>query len=122
MEENIQDIYARAYATLSSLRNNISQIKDNPTEAYVNEYHSVLDKLGEIGVDLSEFRILESMVNPKCTFSSISSNGRVENRYTDEKYIDRHFLLIKIDAVLGYLKIITSKKPRKMGFHQPEKQ
>ena len=120
MEEKIQDIYARAYATLSSLRNNISEIEGDPTEAFVDEYHSVLDKLEEIGVDLSEFHIPESMVKPKCTFSSISSSGRVENRYTDEKYVDRHFILTKIDAVLGYFKIITSKEPRRIGFHQAE--
>ena len=36
--------------------------------------------------------------------------------HSEEKYVDKSFILMKLDAILGYFEIITSEKPRKIGF------
>ena len=112
MVENKQDTLARAFATLSSLRKNIDQITSGVTEKYVREFHSVLDRLESIEIGVSEFRIPDSEVKPRVTVSW-EGGGR---SYSEEKYVDKSFILTKIDAILGYFEIITSEKPRRMGF------
>lgn len=112
---------ARAYATLSSLRKNISQMTDyRVTDTYVCEFHAVLDRLESIGISVSEFRVQDSEVKPKIT-ASWSEGGISKHRYSEEKHVERSFLLTKIDAILDYFEIITSEKPRKIGFHAPGK-
>ena len=115
MMEKEQDILARAFATLSSLQKNIEKITSNPPEIFVQESHNVLTTLEGIGKDVSGFRIPDSLVKPRITV--MTSNGP---RYSDEKYVDKYFILTKLDAILGYFEIITSEKPRKIGFHTPE--
>lgn len=115
MTKNSQDELARAYAMLSALRKNIAQMSD-VTEAYVREFHSVLDKLDRIGIDVTEFRIPDSAVQPRITAMFIDGT----KSYSEEKYVDKPFILTKLDAVLGYFEIITSDKPKKMGFSPPQ--
>lgn len=112
MEENEQDVLARAYAMLSSLRRNIDQMTYNVLETYVHEFHAVLDKLESIGIDVSDFRILDSLVKPRVTSQSFPGG----KTYSEEKYVERSFILTKIDAILGYFEIITAEKPRRIGF------
>jgi len=116
MTKDNQDTLARAYAMLSSLRKNIEQMTTyNVLETYVREFHTVLDRLEGIGIDVSEFRIPDSEVKPRITGSSVSE-GRSHKSYSEEKYVDKPYLLTKIDAILGYFEIITSEKPKKIGF------
>ena len=117
MTKNSQDELARAYATLSSLRKNIDKMAtyDIP-EKYVNEFHSVLIRLQSIGIGVSEFWIPNSEVQPRIT----ASFGDGTRSYTEEKYVDKPYLLTKIDAILSYFEIITSEKPKKMGFSTTE--
>ena len=112
MTQNSQDAIARVYAMLSSLRKNIDQIGAVP-EKYVREFHTMLDRLEGIGIDVSEFRIPDSEVQPQVTIIRFE---RGEKSYSKEKYVDRSFILTKLDAILGYFEIITSEKPRRMGF------
>ena len=111
MADNSQDTLIRAFTTLSSLRKNIDQMDYGVQDTYMHEYHTVLDRLENIGMDISEFRIPDSEVKPRVT--SISYRGRT---YSEEKYVNKPFILTKLDAILGYFEIITSEKPRKMGF------
>jgi len=124
MVENKQDILARAFKMLSSLRKNIDQMTDpNVPEKYVNEYHVVLDGLKVIGMDLPEFHVPDSEVKPKVTGVSPVSyigGGGGHVSYSKEKYVDKPFILTKLDAILGYFESITSEKPRKIGFSTPE--
>ena len=64
MTQNNSDVLARAYVTLASLRENIDPIKSAIPEKYVLEYHTVLDKLAGIDLDIAEFRISDSEVKP----------------------------------------------------------
>lgn len=112
MVENKQDALLRAYATLSSLRKNIDQMTAySVPETYVREFNTVLDKLEGIDIDVADFRIPDSEVKPRVT--STSYRGKT---YSEEKYVERSLILIKLDAILGYFEIITSEKPRKIGF------
>ena len=118
MVENKQDVLARVLATLPALRKNIDDMKDNLVlETYVREFHTVLDRLDGIGINVSEFRVPDSEVKPRVpAFSSFGGRDGSHVSYTDEKYVDKSFILIKLDAILGYFEIITSEKPKKMGF------
>lgn len=117
MADDKQDELIRAYARLSALRKNISEMKENNIEEiYVLEYHGVLDKLLSIGRDVAEFRVSDSSVKP--IISSISSNvyGETRVKYSTEKYVKRALLLMKLDAVLGYFEITMAEKPKNIGF------
>lgn len=120
MAKNSQDELARAYAILSALRKNIDKMTEySIEEKYVKEFHNVLDKLESVGIETADFRIPDSMVKPKIT-SSWMEGGISHHRYSDEKYVERTFILTKIDAILGYFEFKTSDKPKKMGFHKAE--
>ena len=122
MVENNQDILARAYATLSSLRKNIAETAShNVPEKYVDEFHTVLNKLEGIGLDIAEFHIPDSGVAPidvsgPIVVSLDSGNRLTPPHYSEEKYVDKSFILMKLDAILGYFEIILSEKQRKIGF------
>ena len=116
-ESNNQDILIRVYATLSSLRKNISQINYGIEEKYVNQYHEALDRLQSIGIDVTEFRIPHSEVRPRSTGGSYITG---ETFYSEEKYIDKPVILIKLDAVLSYFEIITAERPKNIGFRQSD--
>jgi len=107
-----QDELIRAYATLKALRTNIDKMKEySIEEKYVIEFHNVLSKLEGVGINTAEFRIPDSEVKPQVR----AWVGDV-TKYSEEKYIHRPYLLTKIDTVLGYFEIITSEKPKKIGF------
>jgi len=118
MATNKQDALARAYAMLSSLRKNIDQMTALVRETYVREFHAEIAKLEEIGLNVSEFRIPDSEVAPRVTTirTLTFSDKPAGPVYSKEKYVDKSFILTKIDALLGYFEIITSEKPRRIGF------
>ncbi len=88
-------------------------------ETYVHEFHTALDRLGNIGIDVSEFRIPDSAVKPRITASWLE--GEESHRsFSEEKYVDKPYFLTKVDAILAYFEIITSKKPKRIGFSTPD--
>ena len=126
MGKDLQDTFARAFTTLSSLRNNVSQMTSKVPETYVHKFHTVLDKLEGISIDVAEYRIPGSEVNSKVTdvgpTSYLGGGGEKSHvSYSKEKYVDKSFILTKLDAILGYFEIITSEKPSSIGFRTPDK-
>jgi len=100
MVENKQDILARAYAMLKSLRENIDRMTDYYVpETYFREFDTVLDKLEGVGIDVAEFRIPDSAVKPKITASWLSG-GQSHHSYSQEKYVEKSLLSLKLDAIL----------------------
>jgi len=87
----------------------------NVEEVYVQEFHSVLDRLRDVGLEVAEFRIPESLIKPRVTASWSDAQG-THHSYSDERYIAQPYILTKIDAILSYFEIITSEKPREIGF------
>ena len=115
MKKNDQDILARAYAMLQSLRQNVDKLT-LVEEIYVNEYHASLDILEGIGIDVAQFRISPSEVQHRITASWLGGQA-----HSKEKYILKALLLTKLDEVLIYFDITYSEKPRKIGFSLPDK-
>jgi len=118
MVKNKQDELVRAYTMLTSLRKNIDRMTTNSIlETYAREFHTVLDKLEGVGINVAEYRIPDSEVQPIIVGPRTKRSGEVEIvRYSKEKYVEKSFILMRLDAVLGYFEIITSEKPRKMGY------
>ena len=101
------DVIIRAFSMLQTLRNNVAELK-LVEEKYEREYSYILDSLEEIGIEVTQFRIPSLKIKPRL----LSSNASGNKRYSEEKYVDKHYLLGKIDAILGFFDIITSVKPR----------
>ena len=113
---NNQDELIRAYAILQALRKNIDQIIDYyVSEKYVNEFYSALSKIKKLDIEINDFIIPEELIKPRIRFSSLEGD-----EYTEEKYVEKSFILTKIDTVLGYLQIITSPEPKRIGYRKPE--
>lgn len=125
MTKDKQDKLARAYAMLTSLRKNIDQMTSTIPETYVHEFNTVLTNLEGIGIDVSEFRIPDSEVAPRVTAIrtlTFREGPKAGTDYSKEKYVDKPYLLTKIDAILGYFEIITYEKPRRIGFTKSDSQ
>ena len=116
MGKNSQDELARIYATLSALRKNIDKMP-YVEEIYVHEFHNVLDRLKDIGIDVDEFYIPDFEIQPHLTSINTLSGTRT---YTDEKYVKKAYILTKLDAVIGYFEIIMSPEQKKIGFRKSE--
>ena len=104
---------------LKSLRKNIESMASNKViETYVYEYHKALEKLQAIGIDISEFRIPDAQLKHIDTAVPMyQESKRVSSpKLSKEKYVDKPFILMKLDTVLGYFEIKTSEKPRDIGF------
>jgi hypothetical protein len=110
-----QDTIIRAYARLKGLRSNVDKL-GWVEDTYANEYHSILDTLDKTGINTTEFRVPASEIQRRVVLSSPSGNT-----YSDEKYVPKVLLLAKLDAILAYFEIITSDKPKRVGFTPPNK-
>ena len=87
---NMDDERKRAMALLYAIKSNT--MADWLVELpFVDEYHSVLDKLEKTGIDISDFRIPASWM-------------RIEQGYAAlGKVVKRELFLIKLQAILQYL-------------------
>jgi len=123
MQEKNQDSLKRAYATLQALRSNIDAIATayGVEEKYVAEYHSALDMLEGIGIDVAQFRIWASEVQSRVSLA-VSYPGEATKKYnTRKRYVDKGLLLTKLDTILMYFDLTHSDEPRRIGFAHPDK-
>lgn len=110
---DIDKLY-KSLAILNALKSNVASTS-YVDEKYVKEFRGVLDKLKSIGLQVDDFDVPNSEVKPRLMVSSPSGD-----RYSNEKYVDKYFLLTKIDAVLNYLDLLLEKKPPELGFAKPD--
>ena len=119
--EEAQDIITRAYAVLSSLRKNIDQPSiaehNSIKSSYVEEFHSALRLLEEMGMDVSQFYMPDSEIQPRLLVSSLEGDS-----YSRDKYVRKSYFLTKLDAILIYFDMKTAKPPNRIGFSPPSKQ
>ncbi len=115
--EKDQHAIMKAYTMLISLRRNVEKL-NLVDEKYVREFHAVLDRLQGMGMEVDEFHIPDSEVKPRVVaiHSLTFGSTRAGKSYSDEKYVDKAFLLTKLDAIIGYFEIVTSEEPRRIGF------
>jgi predicted nucleotide-binding protein len=109
MTKNSQDELIRAYTNLKALRDRIAEIT-TVRDTYVNEFHSTLIRLQDIGIGISEFWIPDSEITPRVeSIRTLTFDDRPSGpTYSEEKYVDRSYILMKIDSILGYLENATS--------------
>ena len=110
---NNEEKVAVAYTSLTALKSNLPDISI-VGENYVREFHSILDLLAEsTGYELARFGVPSSEVQP----TIVSGNYRTgETTYSEAKYCERSFLMMKIDAVLGFFKIVSAHPKPGIGF------
>ena len=84
-----QEKYKRAFARLTSLKENLDNAMIH--EKYVNEYHQILNSLADTGVEIDEFKISDSELKQSWASSNYMT-GEVE--YNDYKEIEKTFLFV----------------------------
>jgi hypothetical protein len=109
-----QDILIRAVASLRALRDNVANLS-RVGDKYVIEFHAVLDKLESIDIDVSEFRIPSSEVGPVLVSSNYLTGSK---QYSHEQYVDKAFILAKLDAIIGYLDVVSSSNSKRFAARQ----
>jgi hypothetical protein len=113
------DLLRRAFHRLQAVRSAVQGQEHNPYihEKYVSEYHAGLAELADAGFDVATFRIPDEQL---FTYS-YQRNYVTGERWTDDhRSVDRPFLLMKLDAVLGYFTSAAEPTPRPIGFQPPE--
>lgn len=93
-----QETHRRVLVKLKSMRTHLEG-KSTINERYVSEYHTELQRLEDLGNDISEFRILQSDVKPRVTGSS-SIHGTY---YSKEKYVAPALMLPILEAGISYI-------------------
>lgn len=105
-----QNELMHSFARLSSLKANLPDHVHVP-EKYVQEFHLVLDNLTRAtNLNLESYRIPPDEIRKRVTVT-----GPRGTRYSDSRFCDRPFLMMKIDAVLHLFRMATSEN-RPIGF------
>lgn len=115
MENNLAKLLSR----LTALKNNLP--KNYVERKYADEFNSILIELEKASNEsLSEFKIPESEIEPRVISWNMLSGNR---QYSEQKYCDKEFLLMKIDGVLGYFTLLLQpvEIKGKLGFNIEEK-
>ena|SRR5260221_14649635 len=95
------DRFRRSLSRLRGLRANVI----DPSEDYVLEYHSIVDSLQSTGIDLTEFKISDTLIAHRV--SSVSPRSGV--KYTKKRYVEKGYFLAKIDGLIDYLEEIIKR-------------
>ncbi len=107
------DEILRAYALLTSLRQNLPGHPE-VEERWVREYHEAVTKIeGATKKDLSEFRVSHDSLE-RLVASSNYLTGEVT--YRNGLWCERSVLLQKIDAILTYFTGVQAPDKDKIGF------
>lgn len=109
---------AKLLARLTALKGNIPDKHEVP-QKYADEFNSILIGLEKIsGETLGDFVIPDNEITPRIRIMGI---GRTI--YSDDKYCDKEYLLMKIDGVLGFftLALQPDDAKEKFGFRVEEK-
>lgn len=103
----------RAYALLSSLRENIPNERDIE-EKWVVDYHNVINKLEDLyGIDLYDFKVPVDRLKQIIAWQNLTSGAK---SYLEGLWCDREILMYKLDAVLSYFSGLSSGQESKIGF------
>jgi len=109
------DKIIRLYSRLSALKQNLPQ-NFHIHEKYIKEYHLIVDELSAVSnLNLDEFKIPTSEVKPYVAGYS-PSRGTM---YSKENHCEKTYVLSKVDALLMYFQMTTSKEKENIGFKPP---
>ena len=100
MAEESQEKLKLALAMLSSLKESIDKLGRLVHEKYVGEFHTALDILESIDIDVSPFRISDIQVKPRERSTQVHGEP---TKYTKEKYVEQPFLATKLGGTIRYI-------------------
>lgn len=107
---NEQTEIKKAYVNLMALQKNLPQNHDLE-EKYANMFNAELDRLIKLGFEIEDSKIPPQEIRVIVTGSNYVSG---ETYYSDDKYVQREILSMKLDAILAYFSI--SNPETKIGF------
>ena len=103
--EDKQNNIKKSYAFLISLKETIPS-DSLIHERFANTYNEQVERLIKLGFDdLEEFKIPSHEIK----HSQIATN-----MFSEERFVDRNFLLMKINAILNFFSVSTEDK--QIGF------
>lgn len=111
------DALRRAYVRVAALRTALTSESGLVDQRFAEEFHAALDQVESTGIKLQEFRLPEGSVARRVYSTSYMRNAQPQ--YSERASVDRAFLLMKVDAVLGYFTLAGEQAPREIGFRQP---
>ncbi|MFC1948752.1 hypothetical protein ACFLW0_01060 [Chloroflexota bacterium] len=112
-----RDRLLRALSQLKALRTSIADPSVNEysdlTESQVNQFHSVLSSISSAGIEVAEFKIPGTEIQPRLTSIDASDGAR---GYSDEKYVRKSVFLAKLNGIISYLNTRLTEHPGRTGF------
>jgi hypothetical protein len=107
------DRLMRAISLLTALQNNTKNANEfnDISDSHVTEFHTTLSSIADMGIDIKEFRIPDSELNPQVL---VSKSGR--ERYSEKKYVRKSIFLTKLEGIIIYLNFILKKPKPRAGF------
>ena len=103
--EDKQNNIKKAYVFLVSLKETLPN--DDPVhERFVNTYNEQIDRLINLGLD--------DLVEFKVPSHEIKNTQLSSTMFSKERFADRNFLLMKINAILNFFSV--SSEDKEIGF------
>ena len=106
-----QDELIHAVARLRALKANLPD-RVHVLEKYVNEFHDILHSL-ELATNSDLRRYLIPAIELRKVVTSSGPRGAT---YSQDRFCDRPFLMMKIDGVLNSFQLALSSDARPIGF------
>jgi len=108
--------WQQAWTRLLALRQHLPENYEIQ-ERFVNEYHGLLKTFASLtGADLSMFSVPEDEIRPKVVAASMATRRRLGKvNYSNDNYCQRTTLLMKMDALIPFLKSTAYSRPLESG-------
>jgi len=102
------DEIKRVYVQLASLRENLPDEHPDVTVKWeeINLYNVLLDRLEQLGFEIEEYRLPESMLGNETTLSNYLTGEHTE---TGNSRVRLGVLKTKLDALLMYFSVSNKK-------------
>lgn len=101
----------KVYVNLLSLKKNLPT-RHHIEEKFANIFNLELDRLINIGFDVKEFQVPQNEIKIVVIGGNYETG---EKHYSEDKYVEREILLMKLDATLEFFSISTPET--KIGFN-----
>lgn len=116
-----EDKLRRALARLTAIKTNTPPQPNYIGERIVEEYHTALRHLADLGLDTGEFKISENDINPRIVGWAPRHRGRPSApEFSLDRSTPLSLFLIHLDAVLGYFSLTTAAPNEQIAFTVPK--
>jgi hypothetical protein len=107
------DQILRAYATITSIRDNVPE-RHEVEARWVIEFNAAIERLEKsLGIDLQEFKVpQDALKRYVASCNSLTSDVT----YLEGLWCERAILMQKLDSVLVYFTGLQERQDKKIGF------